>query len=362
MTRISRLLIFCVMMMVAAKLHAQGQLVIQGTPPQLYVVHTVAAKENWYSVGRIYNQSPKEIAPFNNASMDKPLAIGQQLKIPLTPANFSQDGNKASDEVFVALYHVVGDKEWMYRISQAHNKVPVANLEKWNNLTNDQLRQGMKLIVGYLKVKQGQSALATGGVQRVTTVAPPVAKNDPVREPIKNEPVKEPVKEVVSTPPPVAKPEPVKPEPVKTEPVKTDPVKTDPVKVEPVKQPEVKEEPKPVVNNPVEGVTGNAPASFRGGYFKSNYSESGKGTAGNAASFRSTSGWKDGKYYALINNVPVGTIVRLSFSSTNKSVYAKVLGQLPEMKENVGLTVRISDAAASELGTSAGKFYVDVKY
>ena len=59
-------------------------------------------------------------------------------------------------------------------------------------------------------------------------------------------------------------------------------------------------------------------------------------------------GWKDGKYYALMNNVPVGTIVKLSFSSTNKSIYAKVLGQLPEMKESVGLAIRISDAAASE--------------
>ena len=63
-----------------------------------------------------------------------------------------------------------------------------------------------------------------------------------------------------------------------------------------------------------------------------------------------------------MNNVPVGTIVKVSFSSTNKSVYAKVLGQLPEMKESQGLTIRISDAAATELGVELKKFYVDVKY
>ncbi len=63
-----------------------------------------------------------------------------------------------------------------------------------------------------------------------------------------------------------------------------------------------------------------------------------------------------------MNNVPTGTIVKVTFSSTQKTVYAKVLGQLPDMKESVGLTIRLSDAAASELGAENGKFYVDVKY
>src|SRR5690606_32471389 len=76
---------------------------------------------------------------------------------------------------------------------------------------------------------------------------------------------------------------------------------------------------------------------FKGGYFKRNYSEKGVNATGNAGIFRSTSGWKDGKYYALINDVPTGTIVKITFSSTNKSVYAKVLGPLPEMKESIGL-------------------------
>lgn len=350
MTRI-RGLLFTGLLLLVQLLQAQSGLSVQGVSPQLYVLHTVVAKENWYSIGRIYNQSPKEIAPFNNLSMDKPVAIGQVLKIPLTVANFSQDGSKAGDEVLVPLHHVVQEKEWLYRISQNHNKVPVVNLEKWNNITNDQLKQGMKLVVGYLKVKPGQSALAASATNKVVAVVEkPVVKNEPPKEEIKKEPVKElvkepvkePVKEVVTTPPPV------KPEQVKTEPVK----------------PEVKEEPKVTTPPPAttETVTGNTAANFKGGYFRSHFSEAGKGTAGNASIFRSTSGWKDGKYYALMNNVPVGTIVKVSFSSTNKTVYAKVLGQLPEMKENIGLSVRISDAAASELGATSGKFYVDVKY
>ena len=310
---------------------AQTKLQIQGSSPNLHLIHTVAAKENWYSIGRIYNQSPKEIAPFNGTSMDKPLAIGQKIKIPLTEANFTQDGKKAADEVFVPLYHTVQEGEWMYRISTTHKKVPVENLEKWNSIKNGQLKSGMQLIVGYLKVKQSQSALAKMGTNKIVIAsAPPVVANENKQA--------EAVKKDVVPPPIIAKEDSKKPE-IKDETVKTDPK---PVEVQPV--------------------SNTGPVSHKGGTFKKLYAETGNTTTGNAGIFRSTSGWNDGKYYALMNNVPVGTIVKVSFSSTNKSVYAKVLGQLPEMKESQGLTLRISDAAASELGVSMNKFYVDVKY
>lgn len=102
--------------------------------------------------------------------------------------------------------------------------------------------------------------------------------------------------------------------------------------------------------------------SFDGGFFKYDYSDGGKSASGLAGIFKSTSGWQDGKYYALMNNVPVGTIVKITGSTTGKTVYAKVLGQLPDMKESAGLTIRISNAAASELGEGDGKFNVDVRY
>jgi LysM repeat protein len=343
MTSISRFLLICGLLLVQF-VSAQNPLVVHGATPQLYLTHTVAAKENWYSVGRIYNQSPKEMAPFNGLTMEKPLSIGQVLKIPLTDMNYSMDGSKASDEVLVPVHYVVADKEWMYRISIGHNKVPIANLEKWNNVTNDQLRAGMKLIVGYLKVKTSQSPLVAMATNKPVTGAAPVTKTDPPATP---------AKDVAVTNPPANKPiDPVVQPAPKTETVKAEPVKTEPIK----------EEPKPTGPATTEPVSNSGPANFKGGYFKGNFNGTGKGTAGNAAIFRSNSGWKDGKYYALMNNVPVGTIVKVSFSSTNKTIYAKVLGQMPEMKENIGLNLRISEAAASELGATIGKFYVNCEW
>src|ERR1700754_1937832 len=102
---------------------AQTELKIQGTSPALYLSHTVVAKETWYSIGRLYNVTPKDIAAFNSATIQQSLGVGQALKIPLVTSNFSQDGVRAADEVFVPLYYTVQDKEWMYRISQKHNKV-----------------------------------------------------------------------------------------------------------------------------------------------------------------------------------------------------------------------------------------------
>jgi LysM repeat protein len=367
MTMLKIKVLLLVLVTSATTLRAQ-QLKVQGTSPSLYLTHTVAAKENWYSIGRLYNVSPKEIAPLNNSSMDKPLAIGQALKIPLT-TNLSIDGTKAADEVFVPVYYTVQEKEWLYRISQNHQKVAVANLEKWNNITNDQLKPGMNLIVGYLKVKQGQSALAASGTNKVVavTAAPPVAKTEPVKEePKKEEPKKEtpvtataPVSNTGTPPNTTTTPnKETTTGTVKTEEPKTTlpaPVVEKPVTTPPATTP-ASTTPSPAGNNTA------ASSNHKGGYFRSQYAESGKTNTGNAGIFRSTSGWKDGKYYALMNNVPVGTIVKITFTSTQKTVYAKVLGQLPEMKESIGLMVRLSDAAASELGTENGKFYVDVKY
>jgi LysM repeat protein len=339
---------------------------VQGTTPSLYLTHTVAAKETWYSIGRLYNVSPKEIAPLNNTTMDKPLAIGQTVKIPLATTNFTQDGTKAADELFVPVYHTVQDKEWLYRISQSNNKVPVANLEKWNNVTNDGVKPGMNLIVGYLKVKQGQSALAAKGLSKIiaVTAAPAVVKTEAAKEEVKKEtpvvvtnpataPVTAPVKEATTT---TEKPEEHKV--VTTPPVTTPAEKpaTTPVTTTPATTTTTT----PVTTTPATTTPVNT--NYKGGYFKTMYSDDGKATTGNAGIFKSTSGWKDGKYYALMNNVPVGTIVKVTFTSTQKTVYAKVLGQLPEMKESLGLTIRLSDAAASELGAENSKFYVDVKY
>jgi hypothetical protein len=79
--------------------------------------------------------------------------------------------------------------------------------------------------------------------------------------------------------------------------------------------------------------------------------------------FKTTSGWEDAKYYLLIDGVATGTIVKLTNPDNNKAIYAKVLGEMNGIRQNQGLDVRISNAAASSLGISDNeKFTLKVNY
>jgi len=312
---------FCVVLGLAAQ---SSDRIIQSEGGKLFLNHTTAPKENFYSIGRLYNISPKEIAPFNQLSLTDGLEINQEVKIPLTNTNFAQQGTAASDEVFVPLYHMVEEKEGLYRIGQNFNKVHVNDLKAWNNLSSESISNGQLLIVGYLRVKADQSALAVNGIKKIgggvsSSTAP--------------------------TPPVV----------VKTE--------TGNPSAKPVEQP---------VAKTVETVqrTNDTGGSEGTGFFKASYSQQSgsfngfKSEMGVGAIFKSTSGWQDGKYYALMNNITPGTIVRITNSNNNRIIFAKVLGELPPGKENEGLLIRISNAASVELkiGEKELKFAAEVAY
>ena len=58
---------------------------------------------------------------------------------------------------------------------------------------------------------------------------------------------------------------------------------------------------------------------------------------GSGGTFKSTSGWQDGKYYCFNNDAPPGAIIKVTDNLTNKSVYAKVLDAIPDIKQKYGL-------------------------
>jgi hypothetical protein len=310
---------------VSAGYSQAGQLTIEGGPGKFYLSHTVVAKENWYSIGRLFNSPPHDIASFNDLNFDKPLEVATVIRIPLNAANFDQKDVKSAGESLIPVYHVVEDKEWMFKVSSIYNDVPVTSLEKWNKIKRDDVKKGTSLIVGFLKVKTDLSPLAMGvssnpaaGVSAV-----PVKNADPVSS--QTTAVQTPTKPTIAA---------------------TTSSTTNSVIP---------------VSNPPERVNNYAITHSNGGFFSIDYAGVGKSVSGTAGTFKSTSGWTDGKYYALMNGVAVGTIVRITAANT-KTVYAKVLGQLPDMKESAGLLIRISNAASAELGLGEGKFSVDIKY
>jgi LysM repeat protein len=321
-------------------------LVIKSGSKGSYLDHKVAAKEGLFPIGRMYNVHPRHIANFNGIDFNKGLAIGQQIKIPLTDTNFKQDVNKG-----VPVYYVA-EKESLAGIS-VKSKAKIGDLKGWNSLANDNVSAGTKLIVGFLITKEMQG--------KVVTITP---KAVVVEESVSNvkkqeasetkQPVSEPKKDVVveESVSNVKKAEELKKQ---TEPA----VKETP--------PEVKEEPKktdPPVVKPQGTINEDGT-----GYFKSNFFQQvktaplTKDQTVTSSIFKTQSGWQDGKYYLLINGVEPGTIVKITNPSNSKTVYAKVLYSMDKIRENQGVDIRISDAAASSLAVSEmDKFILKVNY
>lgn len=296
---------------------------------QKAVTHTVGPKESLTSIGRLYNVNGRELANYNKIDYNKGLTLGQVLKIPVNSATSNTEAAPvkevapvkvppvvkpvaAANENNIPRYHTVEKKQTLYAISKLYN-VAIPDIKKWNNLNADALSEGSKIIVGYGAKKELPAA-----DQNITKV--PVA-----------------VKEIA-----------VKQQPAEKEiAVVTKPVEEKPISKE--------EAPKPVKIVPAIATNNPKAADFKEGAFKNVYEEQTKNQqlvseTGTCGIFKSTSGWQDGKYYCLHNNAPAGTIIKITNMATGKSVYAKVLDLIPDIKQNNGLVIRLSNAAASVIG------------
>jgi LysM repeat protein len=289
---------------------------------QKTIQHTVAAKESFSSIGRLYYVNGREIANFNKIDYATGLAIGQVLKIPVTnntptvaaPTPVVKEKVIAKENVVVVtgkepIKHIVTKKQTLYAVSKMYN-VKIEDIKKWNNLTADALSEGAEIIVGYGAAKTNK----------------PITK-------VETKPI-----EIVK-----AKEIPTEKEPVK------------------IKQPVIAPAPKVVKNTEVVKEEDDA-KDFNGGIFKPLYTDLGKQETGTAGVFKSTSGWEDGKYYCLHNSAQQGTIVKITNKANGKFVYAKVLDLMPDLKQNNNLQIRVSNAAADILGAGLNNFDCTINY
>jgi LysM repeat protein len=305
MKKIVLLTVCCIMAMAAI---AQNKIIVQGSFPDIYIIHKTAGRESLTSISRLYNLSSTPAVQLNDIKEDGTVAAGKEVRIPLEKGNFTQDGQPGEGEVLLPLYHIVQKNENLFRISQLFGKVRIDFLREWNDMNNDVIQLGQKIIIGHLKVTKEKA-------RDIVAATPSGTGTDNGNE-IKGEKKDEPGKS---------------PEPKKNDPT-------------------------PSSNNDDNDE----------GFFVTLYPTDTKGNqqaikTGTAATFKTTSGWSDRKYYVLMNDVVPGTIVRITGPS-NKSVCAKVLGSLPDMKENSTLLIRMSNATASALRVTDAQFQVQVSF
>lgn len=188
-----------------------------------------------------------------------------------------------------AVFHIVGQSQGLYRIGKWYGNQSAAKIKQLNNLRSDGLTPGQQLLVGYVAINPSAKVVAT------------LASNT----------IPEPQKDTVDLP----------------------------VKVVDVL--------------PMVSVAPSHELEYDGkGFFETEWKPNGQisSKTGKAAMFKTESGWQDGKFYLLSSQLMTGAIVKITNFITGKSIFAKVVGPLPVIKQNDGLQMRISSAAAATLG------------
>ena len=300
-----------------------------------YFTHKLKEGETLSALAKQYNTNVGDIMRLNGMHADTKLVYGSTIRIPAAEVQTAKQQKstvqqpkpevqqKPQPVSTDAVTHRVAQGETLYSISKRYN-VPAEQIKAWNHLPDNSVKLDMDLIVG---TKQSNTVVSSSQKQ-----SPKVEE-------------KASASVVTET---QSKPE----------------VDVSESKTADVSQPNV-ETSKSQNTNAVNLPTADAASMNEHGYFADQFEAPKKkrlhSTSGMCKTFKTASGWNDGKYYILANDIDPGTIVRVT-ADNGKSVYAKVLWNMGGLKENAGLDFRISNAAAAALQENDTSFNLHVAY
>lgn len=99
-----------------------------------YIIHKVEKSQGLYAISRRYGVPVEDIKEANNNI--ETLALDQEILVPAPKVSVEQK----------TFFHEVEKGETLYKIAKLYN-VSVENLKKWNNLTDDALKEGTQVKV-----------------------------------------------------------------------------------------------------------------------------------------------------------------------------------------------------------------------
>ena len=214
--------------------------------------------------------------------------------------------------------------ETLYSISKKYN-IDVEQIKTWNHLTDDNVKLGTLLIIS----DNGSDKFATTQTQKQGVETNTVASTQqsvvviiPDKQPDEN------INTKVST------------------------------------QQDTKTQPLPQTQADI-NIQQQASDYSGEGYFASQFKErkskNMQHVSGISKIFKTASGWTDGKYYILANDIEPGTIVKIT-ADNGSAVYAKVLWNMGDLKENTGINFRVSNATAAALHVNESSFNVRLSF
>lgn len=352
-----------------------------------FILHKVSPQETLFAISRKYQVPVGEIQNSNEV-LKQGLKIGQTIRIPYISKSELDEGTSL---------HKVAPGETLFSISKKYN-ITVDSLKQWNKLLGNDLSVGQALIVK-----------ETDSRNPVTTPSPPIASattvvTTPKTQPevVKEKPKVEPKvidKKIESEEPKRTLPEPAQVPSSRVEPaVSSTPMAPGEWISHTVKSGEtlfslstqyessvedlikwngltsnnlrsgqvikVGRAGEGPVTVPVIGTPNVAPSTAvltteptpenTSGGFK-NIKESGQ-----AELIEGTGGHK--KYLVLHREAPVGSIMRVKNEENDITIFARVVGRLPETGDNSKLVIKLSQAAFDQLRAVNQRFPVEVLY
>ncbi len=277
-------------------------------------VYKIQAGDGWYSIARKFNISYSELKLANKKT--EQLKVGGKLNIPgkLKSNDPYFEKNKV-DENKVAekhsdkkVTHKVANSETLYAIAKKYN-VSVDQIKKANNLKSSSIKKGQVLVIS-----EGSSNHAN------------VIDRKPVETPVSVPVVSHDVTEI-------------KPIAIKEE-------KPEVVVIKPKEVSEVK----PISPSDAD----DKKIIFANG--REEVNESG------VASWIEDESSGSNKYYALHRTAPSGTIIKITNRMNSRSIYVKVVGQLPNTGDNEGIIIKVSKSGAEKLGVIDQRFQASLLY
>ena len=343
---------------------------------QSFILHEVDPKETLFGISRRYQAAVGDIVDAN-ASLKQGLKIGQTIRVPFIPKSELPAG---------AVLHKVIPGETLFSISKKYG-VTVIEVMSGNELKGNDLSVGQSLVIQKPMVAEVKPVPTVVAIPTTTSKSPKTAAPAPAKKSEKVKPEPKPA---------APRPEAVRPSEAavrSTAPMVpgdwiSHTVKPDETlfsianqygsRVEDlitwnalnsnnlkagqslkVGRGAPEESKVPVIGTPkvvssIEEMNIEPTVENTSGGFK-NVKETGQ-----AELIEGTGGHK--KYLVLHRTAPIGTIMRVKNEENDVTIFARVVGVLPQTGDNSKLVIKLSQAAFDQLKAVNGRFPVEVMY
>ena len=136
------------------------------------IIYQATAKETYYSIGRRYNISPKEILTYNDSKF---LNVGTIIKVPTKIPFIGQTTSRAENNISPSTYfsYTIVPKDNLNLLAERYGTT-ISNLKELNNLSGSNLSIGQ-----VLKIPTTEKAIELGALANNQTVATP-KENDSI--------------------------------------------------------------------------------------------------------------------------------------------------------------------------------------